>query len=286
MNPASAGTLYLVATPIGNLEDVTLRALRVLAEADLIVAEDTRRTRTLLEHYQIKTPFAPSLYQGVERQRADALVALLNQGKVLALVSDAGTPLLSDPGYPLVRAALEAGVSVVPVPGASALLAALVTSGLPPDRFAFEGAPPKKEAARRAYFSALRGEARTVILYESAHRILKTLDALAEALPRRRLAVCRELTKLHEEVLRGTPAEIVAALRARERVKGEFVVVVEGAPPEVADTNAQALAQRVAQLEAVGVARKEAIKVVAVMQGVQKRIVYDAVVRENPKGDE
>lgn len=223
------GVLYVVATPIGNLEDVTLRALRVLREVDLIVAEDTRRTRRLLAHYQIETPFGPSLYRGVEARRVPGLIRRLQAGQTLALVSDAGTPLVSDPGAALVRACIAAGIEVVPVPGPSALLAALVKAGLNVDRFVFEGTPPKKVAARRAAFAALKDEPRTVVWYESPHRLRATLADLAELLPERRLVLCRELTKRHEEALRGTAAELLRALSARPSIKGECVLVVAGA---------------------------------------------------------
>ncbi len=224
-----AGVLYVVATPIGNLKDITLRALEVLKGVDLVIAEDTRRSRILFERYGIGTPFGPSLYEGVERERVDALIRLLKGGKRLALVSDAGTPLIQDPGYRLVRRAIEEGIKVVPVPGPSALLAALVASGLPTDRFVFDGVPPKKPGRRRAYFESLKDEERTVVLYESPHRILKTLETLCEVMPQREICLARELTKRHEEFLRGTPREVLEALKRRPSVKGEFVLLIRGA---------------------------------------------------------
>ena len=222
------GTLYLVATPIGNLKDITLRALEILKSVDLIVAEDTRRSRVLLEHYGIETPFGPSLYEGVEPQRVERVLNLLKEGKDVALISDAGTPLIQDPGFLLVRRAVEEGVRVVPVPGPTALVAALVASGFPTDRFVFEGVPPKKPGKRRAFFESLKDEERTVVLYESPHRILKTLETLAEVMPRREICVARELTKIHEEFLRGTAEEVLRRLQERPRVKGEFVLVIRG----------------------------------------------------------
>lgn len=227
MEPAS-GTLYLVATPIGNLEDITLRAIRVLREVDLIVAEDTRHSHRLLQQYGIQTPLGRSLYEGVDRERAEPLIALLKSGKSIALISDAGTPLIQDPGYPLVRQAVAEGIRVVPIPGPTALIAALVASGLPVDHFIFDGVPPKGEGKRRKYFQSIQDEARTVVLYESPHRILKTLKTMAEVLPEREIAICRELTKAHEEFLRGTPEKLSNELSTRPSVKGEFVIVIRG----------------------------------------------------------
>jgi len=222
------GKLYLVATPIGHLKDITLRALEVLREVDLIIAEDTRRSRILLEHYGIETPLGRSLYEGVERERVEAIISQLKAGKRVALIPDAGTPLIQDPGYLLVRRALAEGIPVVPVPGPTALIAALTSSGFPTDRFIFDGVPPKKEGKRRAYFQSLKGEERTVVLYESPHRILKTLETLAEVLPEREIAICRELTKLHEEILRGKPGQILEILKGRTAIKGEITLVIGG----------------------------------------------------------
>jgi len=224
-----AGRLYICPTPIGNLEDITLRAIRTLREVDLIIAEDTRRSRVLLKRYNIGTPFTRSYYRGVEEERAGKVIELLEEGKDLALISDAGTPLIADPGYPLVREALARGIEVVALPGPTALIPALILSGFPPYPFIFDGVPPKKEKQRREYFASLEGERRTVVLYESPHRILKTLETMAEVLPEREAAVCRELTKLHEEVLRGRPGELLEMLSRREKVKGELVLVIRGA---------------------------------------------------------
>ena len=223
------GTLYVVATPIGHLGDLTFRAVDVLSSVDLIVAEDTRRSTILLERYGIETPFGPSLFEGKEDRRVNGLIERLRNGHSLALVSDAGTPLVSDPGFPLVRAAVDADIRVVPVPGPTAMMAALVASGMPTDRFIFDGTPPKKSGRLRTYLESLRDEERTVVLYESRHRLLKTLQAMTDALPKRRLALCRELTKQHEEILHGTAEELLQILNERPSVKGEFVIVVEGA---------------------------------------------------------
>lgn len=224
-----AGKLYICPTPIGNLEDITLRAIRTLREVDLIIAEDTRRSRVLLRRYDIETPFSRSYYQGVEEKRAGEVIKLLGEGKDVALISDAGTPLISDPGYPLVRKAIEMGFEVIALPGPTALVTALIASGFPATTFIFDGVPPRREKRRREYFQSLRGERRTVLLYESPHRILKTLKTMAEVLGEREVVLCRELTKRHEEVLRGRAAELLAALKQREKVKGELVLVVRGA---------------------------------------------------------
>jgi len=224
-----AGRLFICPTPIGNLEDMTLRAIRVLREVDLIVAEDTRRSRTLLRRYNIRTPFMRSYYQGVEGERVAGVIKLLEEGKDIALISDAGTPLISDPGYPLVREAIARGIEVVALPGPTALIPALIASGFPPDRFAFDGMLPRPQGRLRRYLEGLQTESRTVIVYESPHRILKTLAIMAEVLPRREVVICRELTKLHEEILRGQPLELLETLKQRERIKGELALVIRGA---------------------------------------------------------
>jgi 16S rRNA (cytidine1402-2'-O)-methyltransferase len=222
-----SGSLYLVSLPIGNMEDITLRAIKTLRMVDLIVAEDTRNTRRVLARYRIRTPFTKSYYQGVEKARVDPLLSLLAEGKDLALVSDAGTPLISDPGYPLVRAAIEGGFIVIPVPGPTAAITALVASGLPADHFAFDGAIPRKAGERRAYFEKIRSERRTIIVYESPHRLPSTLETIAEVLPDRMLVLARELTKVHEEFLHGRAGEILEILKARGEVKGECVLLIE-----------------------------------------------------------
>ena len=222
----AAGVLYLVATPIGNLEDVTARAVRVLREVDLVAAEDTRRTGRLLQHLGIRRPLR-SYYDAVERARAATLVAELVAGRNIALVSDAGTPGIADPGYRLVEGAIAAGIRVVPVPGPSAITAFLPTSGLPTDRFAFEGFLPKRAADRRRRLAALRTEDRTLLFYEAGRRLPATLADLATAFGARRAAIGRELTKLHEEIIRDDL--VVLAARADTLVtKGEVVIGVGG----------------------------------------------------------
>ena len=268
------GTLYLVATPIGNLEDITLRALRVLREeVSAIACEDTRQTQKLLAHFELHQPLY-SYHEHNEAARTADLLQLLADGQSVALVSDAGTPLVSDPGFRVVSAAIAAGVSVVPIPGASAVLSALTASGLPVDSFQFIGFLPPKSVARREKLKSVFAQQITTVAYESPHRVLDTLADLAELEPARPLTVARELTKLHEEFLRGSAAGIRDALASRPSVKGEFTLVIGRgeAEPEGGDP-----AAAVDQLERGGVARMEAIKAVAKRMGLPKREVYRAV---------
>jgi 16S rRNA (cytidine1402-2'-O)-methyltransferase len=225
------GTLYIVATPIGNLEDITLRALRVLREVELIATEDTRRTRTLLDHYQIDKPLT-SLYDHNESQKAPALMRRLQEGASIALVSDAGTPLISDPGYRLVQLAIGHGIAVVPIPGAAAVITALVAAGLPTDRFVFEGFLPKKPGKRRRRLEELRDEPRTVVIYESPRRVSALLDEMYVMWGDRRVVVARELTKKFETFLRGRITEVQADLEGRPLL-GEVTLIVEGAALQV-----------------------------------------------------
>ncbi|MFZ5592283.1 MAG: 16S rRNA (cytidine(1402)-2'-O)-methyltransferase [Bacillota bacterium] len=224
------GTLYLCATPIGNLGDITLRALEVLRSVDLVAAEDTRRTRQLLAHYDIHVPLT-SFHEHNWKSKGPQLVRQLQEGRSIALVTDAGMPGISDPGSELVALAVEAGLKVVPVPGATAAIAALVVSGLPAERFCFEGFLPARAAERRRALKALAGERRTLVFYEAVHRVDKTLADMLEVLGDRRICVARELTKLHEEIWRGTLAGAVEYFSGRP-LKGEFTLVVEGAPDE------------------------------------------------------
>lgn len=221
------GVLYLVATPIGNMEDITLRAIRVLREVDLIAAEDTRHTGTLLSKYGIETPLT-SYHEHNERAKALKLVGRLREGASVAVVSDAGTPGVSDPAYRLVTLAVSEDIDIVPVPGASSVLAALTVSGLPTDSFVFEGFLPWKKGARNSRLRELSSERRTIVLFESPQRIPRLLRELEEFFKDRRVAVARELTKRFEEVLRGSVAHVRKALDERGAQKGEFVVVVEG----------------------------------------------------------
>lgn len=266
-----SGALYLIATPIGNLEDITYRAVRILGEVDLIACEDTRHTRTLLDHYAISKP-TTSYHEHNEAERAEELGLKLQAGAKIALVSDAGMPLVADPGYRLVRAAIEAGVPVHPIPGPSAALAALAASGLPTDSFRFGGFLPSRPGQRTKALEALEDEHATAIFYEAPHRILEALEAIEQTLPRHPVAVARELTKIHEEFLRGTAAEIRAQLAARESVKGEFTILIGKAtePPE----DNTPLEEAVNALVRAGTPRMDAIKQVARRRGLSKREVY------------
>jgi len=222
----SHGKLYVVATPIGNLEDITLRALRVLREVDLIAAEDTRHTRKLLDRYKIKKRMV-SYHEHNERERAERIIEDLKSGMKVALVSDSGTPAISDPGYVLIRRCVEEGIEVIPIPGPSALLAALSVSGLPVHRFIFEGFLPHKSGKRRNRLRQLAGEEGTIIFYESPHRLLKTLSDILEILGNRRVVIARELTKVHEEIFRGSIEEALERFGEGE-CRGEFTILVEG----------------------------------------------------------
>jgi 16S rRNA (cytidine1402-2'-O)-methyltransferase len=224
------GTLYIVATPIGNLEDITLRSLRILGEVDLIVAEDTRHTRKLLTHHGISRPML-SYHEHNKRKQAPHLLALLREGQSIALVTDAGTPGISDPGYYLLQLLIEHDISIVPIPGPTAVIAALSIAGLPTDRFVFEGFLPPKGGKRRRRLEALRDEPRSIVIYESPYRLLRLLDEIAMQLgAERRVVVTRELTKRFEEVKRGTAAELCDMLQGR-KIRGECTVVIAGSPP-------------------------------------------------------
>jgi len=226
--PLSPGTLYLVATPIGNLEDITLRALRTLKECDLVAAEDTRHTGHLLKYFGISKPLL-SYFQFNEAKRSEEILQRLARGEKIALVTDAGSPGISDPGERVVKAALAAGFRVEPVPGPSALIAALTASGLETREFLFIGFLPHKSGQRRKKLESTREFAGTLVFYESPYRVEKLVGELVEIFPARQVVLARELTKKFEEFLRGTPGELAAALRQRA-IKGEFVVMVEGAP--------------------------------------------------------
>ncbi len=270
--PRLEAGLYLVATPIGNLRDITLRALETLAAADLIACEDTRVTRRLTEHYGIVTPMTPYHEHNAEAARPK-LLARLADGQAIALVSDAGTPLLSDPGFKLVRAAREAGFAVIPVPGASAALAALTSAGLPTDRFLFAGFLPAKEGQRRSRIAELARIPATLVLYEAGSRLASTLADLAAELGPRDAAICRELTKLHEEVRRGDLAALAHAYANGAETRGEIVIVI--APPD--QSAAQPSAGEVDALLRRALARasvKDAVSEVAAATGRPRREIY------------
>lgn len=268
------GRLYVVSTPIGNLEDITYRAVRILKEADWIACEDTRTTRRLLDHYAIATR-AISYHDHNETERAEELVERLVQGENGALVSDAGTPLLSDPGYRIVHAAAAAGIRIEPLPGPSALLAALVVSGLPTDQFHFGGFLPARQGQRRRLLESLSDETATLIFYEAPHRITESLDDIAAVMGNRDVVAARELTKMYEEVLRGTAAEISATLASRDSIRGEFVVLIGKALAPPADV--VPVEEVMEALIATGVERMEAMKTVARERGLSKREVYKLI---------
>ena len=273
---APPGRLFVVATPIGNLADITLRAIRVLGDVDVIAAEDTRTTRKLLAHHNIQTPLI-SYHEHNEALRTPELLGRLQAGESVAIVSEAGTPSISDPGYRLIDASIAAQVPVEPVPGPSAILAALVVSGLPSDAFVFEGFLPRRAGERRRRLAELAAEQRTLVLFEAPHRVDSSLQDMLDALGDRRAALCRELTKLHEEVRRGPLSDLVGSLQ-RSPVKGELVIVVEGAPAAVPDVDAAV--DEVMERTRKGESVREATRSVAVQRGVSRRALYDRVLQE------
>ena len=289
-DPSLAPGLYLVATPIGNLEDITLRALRVLRSVDRIACEDTRQTAKLLSHFGISKPKV-SYHLHNEQGRADELVRDLQAGARIALVSDAGTPGIADPGVAIVAAALSAGVPVFPIPGANAAISALVASGLSTERFAFHGFLPEKEGARRTALETLRaemsGEPETQVFYEAPHRILATLEDVVTIFgPDHHIALARELTKLHEEFLRGTAAEVLAALQAREVQRGEMVLLLDGTPvqPSLHSAQTATLAEEVRSAMAGGLSEKDALKQIAKARGLGKSEAYREWQRQRVPG--
>ncbi|MDA8096428.1 MAG: 16S rRNA (cytidine(1402)-2'-O)-methyltransferase [Clostridia bacterium] len=273
----TAGTLFVCGTPIGNLEDASHRLLRILGEVDLIAAEDTRHTRKLLSHFGIRTPLT-SFHAYSEKGKAETLMAALRQGKTVALVSDAGMPAISDPGGPLIAEVLAAGLPVEVIPGPSALLTALLLSGLQSDRFVFEGFVPRK--GRRKTFERWRDEERTIIFYESPYRVLDTLREIRETLGDRRVAVCRELTKKFEEVFRGPVSDALAHFEAKTP-KGEFTLVLEGAVEKVQETVQvpvdPELRSAFDALVENGADRRAAVKELASRYRLRRREVYDAL---------
>ncbi|CAI6084826.1 16S rRNA (cytidine(1402)-2'-O)-methyltransferase [Cohnella sp. JJ-181] len=292
--PDGPGTLYLVATPIGNLEDMTFRAVRMLKEADLIAAEDTRQTRKLLTHFEISTRLV-SYHEHNKRASGPELVRLLKEGSTIALVSDAGMPAISDPGADLAAEAAAQGVSVVPIPGANAALSSLIVSGLPTDRFLFAGFPPRDRKGLDAFLTRLDREEATILLYESPHRLKKTIEAIAERWAGRRMAVVRELTKKHEEIVRGTAEACLQYIEGHPPL-GECCLVIEGAGESASSPNSLAeawwsgltTAQHVARYEAEsGEDRKEAMRLAARDLGVSRREVYQMLLdqEKDPSAD-
>ena len=285
-----AGTLYLVATPIGNLEDITERAIRVLGEVDVIACEDTRRTQTLLNHYDIKTKML-SYHEHNERERAAELGTLLQTGANIAIVSDAGTPGISDPGFRLVNDAIARGARVVPVPGPAAFVAALVASGLPTDEFFFGGFLPARSSQRRARLMKVRSLNSTLIFYEAPHRIARTLEDAREILGEREAAVARELTKLHEEIARGRLSQLAERFASENAARGEMVLVIDRTVigVETMEPDSQAnIAALVAALESEGLDNRAALKRVARELGLSRPEAYRRLVaaREQLKGHE
>ena len=275
--------LHLVATPIGNLRDITLRALEVLAAADLIACEDTRHSRKLLDRYDIKTPVTPYHEHNAAAVRPK-LVSRLSQGAAIALISDAGTPLVSDPGYKLVREARNAGSAVSALPGPSAVLAALIVSGLPTDRFLFEGFLPVKQAARRARIAALKSIPAALVLFEAPVRVGAALADLAAGLGAREAAVCRELTKLHEEIRRGDLATLARDYGAHPDVRGEIVIVV--APPQREAESSMADLDSLLRAALNRVSLKEAVAEVGAATGSPRRLIYQRALALRTENDD
>lgn len=276
-----AGKLYLCATPIGNLEDITYRVLRTLREVDLIAAEDTRNSIKLLNHFEIKTPMT-SYHEYNKIEKAYQLVDKLREGKNIALITDAGTPGISDPGEELVRICHEEGIEVTSLPGPAACITALTMSGLPTRRFAFEAFLPHEKKERAAVLEQLRDETRTMIFYEAPHHLEKTLEELYETLGNREMAICRELTKRYEEVMPTSMEEALAYYKENEP-RGEYVLVVQGKSFEELQKEKQqsweslSLTEHMAVYEEQGIDRKEAMKLVAKDRGISKREVYQGL---------
>jgi 16S rRNA (cytidine1402-2'-O)-methyltransferase len=276
-----AGTLYLIATPIGNLEDITHRAVRLLGEVEVIACEDTRHTKKLLNHYGINTRTI-SYHEHNERERSRELIERLKSGADVAVVSDAGTPGISDPGFRLARIAIDSGVQVVPVPGASALISALVVSGLPTDEFFFCGFLPARSGARRARLSELRSLPATLIFYEGPHRIAATLKDALEILGERQAVVARELTKMHEEIARGSLSELTARFSSPESARGEMVLMIDRTlmPNETGNPSDAAVSALVAEFESKGLDHRSALKKAARELGLSRDEAYRRLVSE------
>lgn len=263
-----------MGTPIGNLEDITLRAIRILKEVDLIAAEDTRRTGKLLQHLQITTPQI-SYHEHNQDYRTDELITRLQQGSNIALVTDAGMPSISDPGIQIVQAAIANKIMVIPIPGGTAVISALAASGLPTKRFIFEGFLPPKENERQSRLELLRSETKTVVLYEAPHRLLKTLEDLATVLGREReLVLARELTKIHEEFWRGNIGDAIALYNQERQPKGEYTLVLKGAAETSLITDKAELKRELQQLLAQGMTRSQASRQLAKLTSLSRREIY------------
>jgi 16S rRNA (cytidine1402-2'-O)-methyltransferase len=266
-----AGTLYVVATPIGNLEDITLRALRLLKEVDLIAAEDTRHTRILLDHYGIRTPLT-SYHEHNEKTKARQLVQRLERGEDIALVSDAGTPAISDPGYRLVIEAIRSDIRVTPIPGAAALTAVLSAGGLPTNQFVFEGFLPPKKQERRERLRSLCSETRTLVCYEAPHRLMEALGDIAEIFGDREIVLAREVSKLHEEFLRGRLSEVIRQISQRE-IKGEVTLLVAGSEGEP-EVSPEHIVEEINKLKSDGMRVKEIAELLGEKYGCPKKEIY------------
>jgi len=272
----TTGTLYIIATPIGNLEDITYRAVRILGEVDLIAAEDTRHSLKLLNHFGISKQLT-SYFDHNQQIKGERILNALRQGKSVALISDAGTPCVSDPGYQLVRDAVAEKIPVVPVPGACAAVAALAASGLPTDSFTFAGFPPSRQGKRRTFLSGIRSLPGTLVLYEAPHRLLETLSDIREVLGERQVIVARELTKMFEEFIRGTASEVIAAV-SQGNVRGEVVVLI--APGEAAPVKSEPLEEVLRRMIVDGsLSIKDMAKQAAVISGVSRSEAYAEALR-------
>lgn len=272
-----SGKLYVVATPIGNLEDITLRGIRVLKEVALVAAEDTRRTRKLFDAYSIDTPLV-SLYEHNEWRKSRMLIDRLREGLDVAYVSDAGTPGISDPGFVLIRQALESGIQVIPIPGASACIAAVCVSGIPMDAFVFMGFLPAKGGKRKDLLASLKNESRTLIFYEAPHRLVGALEDILSVLGNREIAIARELTKLHEEILRGRLQDLLPSLRERT-IKGEITLVIAGQEQTVrawSDEDIRSLYFR--YREEAGSSDRDVVDRIVAETGISRKRVYAIVV--------
>jgi len=273
-----SGILYICGTPIGNLEDITLRALKILKEVNLIAAEDTRHTLKLLNHYQINTKIT-SYYEYNKFKKAPYLVEILKNGQDIALVSDAGMPGISDPGYVLIDLALKNNIKIIPVPGVSALITALVVSGLPTDKFVFEGFLPRKIKERKRYFRSIENEERTIIFYETPHRLKKALKDMLEILGDRKVVIARELTKLYEEIIRGKLSQVLTEISTKE-VKGEITLIVQGGIKKKENSSTDFLIKEciieeyLKKLKNQGYSNKEIIKITQEKLNIPKNLIY------------
>ncbi|MDY0301764.1 MAG: 16S rRNA (cytidine(1402)-2'-O)-methyltransferase [Trichlorobacter sp.] len=267
-----SGILYIVATPIGNLEDMTFRAVRILKEADLIAAEDTRHSRKLLSHFGIKTPLT-SYFDHNQTLKGEQILDMLLAGKNIALISDAGTPCISDPGYQLVHDVLKHGLKVVPIPGACAATAALSAAGLPTDSFYFAGFPPAKSGKRRSFLAPLAALSATIILYEAPHRLLATLGDIAEVMGKRQIAIARELTKIYEEFITGELPDIIEQI-SKGKERGELVILIAAAKEQDKEADAHSVEEQLRGLLAKGYSVKDAATMTAVATGQPRRLLY------------